>query len=75
MGFHVYGTQKLIYWVNCLPHNTSNIILFSRQESQSRGSDETLSSPRSPEGNNVVDYIDIYMYMYTHAAFVLNSKI
>ena len=23
---------------------------FSRQESQSRGSDETLSSPRSPEG-------------------------
>ena len=24
---------------------------FSRQESHSRGSDETLSSPRSPEGN------------------------
>ena len=28
---------------------------FSRQESQSRGSDETLSSPRSPEGKIIID--------------------
>ncbi len=30
----------------------SNVCLFSRQESQSRGSDETLSPPRSPEGSH-----------------------
>jgi hypothetical protein len=31
--------------------------IFSRQESQSRGSDETLSSPRSPEGNFISSFL------------------
>lgn len=37
--------------------NESFFVFFSRQESQSRGSDETLSSPRSPDGNFYIHYV------------------
>ena len=37
------------------------ITFSSRQESQSRGSDETLSSPRSPEG--IYDNISLTSYV------------
>ena len=41
--------------------NTMCITFSSRQESQSRGSDETLSSPRSPEG--MYDNISLTSYV------------
>ena len=48
-----HSTLRLKKWLISCVNSHSLVFLFSRQESVSRGgSDETLSSPKSPEGEN-----------------------
>ena len=69
-SYHVkVGANDVVF---AMLSSCPSVLHFSRQESQSRGSDETLSPPRSPEGKlykakNVENtQIELYPHMYSN---------